>query len=200
MKELKVRLTFTEEMLGTAPNNPDIHREFIASKSPNPETIEDEVAAIGVEGVVEKNTTIFPKRADGTPFIYDYMIKGFFKEAASALKKVDGKKTTKIKAFKKEVDNLIFVYPREIPLILDGMKIAGCQRPLRAETAQGPRVSLANSEAAPEGTKVEFTVKCLVDDDIDLVKEWLEYGELKGLGQWRNSGKGRFTVEYLEET
>jgi hypothetical protein len=28
-----------------------------------------------------------------------------------------------------------------------------------------------------------------------LVEEWLEYGELRGLGQWRNSGKGRFTAE-----
>lgn len=22
--------------------------------------------------------------------------------------------------------------------------------------------------------------------------EWLDYGELRGIGQWRNSGKGRF--------
>ena len=25
-----------------------------------------------------------------------------------------------------------------------------------------------------------------------LVREWLDYGKLRGLGQWRNSGKGRF--------
>lgn len=27
--------------------------------------------------------------------------------------------------------------------------------------------------------------------------EWLDYGKLRGLGQWRNSGKGRFTYELL---
>ena len=33
MKTLKARLTFTEELLGSANNNPDIHEDFIASKS-----------------------------------------------------------------------------------------------------------------------------------------------------------------------
>ena len=26
-----------------------------------------------------------------------------------------------------------------------------------------------------------------------VVREWLDYGQLRGIGQWRNSGKGRFT-------
>jgi len=25
-----------------------------------------------------------------------------------------------------------------------------------------------------------------------LLREWLDYGQFKGIGQWRNSGKGRF--------
>lgn len=199
MKRLNVKITFTEDMLGTAPNNPDIHREFVASKSPNPETIEEEVAAIGVDGAVEKSMTVFPKGADGIPFIYDYMVKGFFKEAAGALKKVKGTKSADLKAHKKEVDNLIFVFPREIKLDLKGTKIDNCQRPLRASTAQGERVSLANSEVVSAGSTAEFTVQCLVDADAALVKEWLEYGRLKGLGQWRNSGKGRFIAEVEEE-
>lgn len=28
--------------------------------------------------------------------------------------------------------------------------------------------------------------------------ERLDYGELRGIGQWRNSGKGRFTYEELK--
>lgn len=74
MKELKVKLTFTEELLGTASSNPEIHEEFIASKSPDAKTIAEEVAAVGVEEVVEKQMTIFPKLEDGTPFVYDYQI------------------------------------------------------------------------------------------------------------------------------
>ena len=27
--------------------------------------------------------------------------------------------------------------------------------------------------------------------------EWLDYGQLRGLGQWRNSGKGRFRYTLL---
>lgn len=30
------------------------------------------------------------------------------------------------------------------------------------------------------------------------VLEWLEYGQLRGIGQWRNSGKGRFSYEITE--
>lgn len=198
MKEIKVKMTFTEELLGTASANPEIHEEFIASKSPDAKTIEEEVAAVGVEEVVEKAMTIFPKTQDRVPFIYDYQIRGFFKEACSALRKVSGTESSKIKAFKKEVDNLIFVEPREIPMDLHGKVLGNCQRPLRAQTAQGERISLANSETAPAGTSIEFTVQCLVDSDVNVVKEWLKYGKFKGLGQWRNSGKGKFEVEILE--
>lgn len=199
MRKLKVRLTFLEEVLGTASANPEIHREFIASKSPDPETIEQEVEALGIDAVVEKGMTIFPKNADGQPFIYDYQIRGFFKEATSCLKQVPKTISSNVKAFKKKIDGLVFVEPRQIPLDLHGMMMDNCQRPLRGSTPQGERVSLANSDAAPESTTIEFTVICLVDDDVKWVKELLEYGRFKGLGQWRNSGKGRFTVEYLEE-
>lgn len=84
MKEIKVKLTFTEAVLGTCPGNPDIYREFIGGNAPDANTLEDEVAALGVEGVVEKGKTIFPKLDDGTPFFYDYQIKGFFKDTCGA--------------------------------------------------------------------------------------------------------------------
>jgi len=33
-----------------------------------------------------------------------------------------------------------------------------------------------------------------------MVMECLEYGKLKGIGQWRNSGKGKFIFELEEES
>lgn len=99
--ELKVRLTFLEDILGTASSNPELHEEFIASKAPDAKTVAEEVAAVGVDEVVEKSMTIFPKNADGRPFIYDYQIRGFFKEACSCLKKVPDTISSKIKAHKK---------------------------------------------------------------------------------------------------
>lgn len=198
MIKTKVRLTFTDEILGTSSGNPELHREFIASKAPDAQKMEEEVAALGVDAVEEKSMTVFPRLADGTPFLYDYQIRGFFKEICGAVKAISGTKSSKIKAHKKKIDNTIFVEPREIPLDLHGMKMANCQRPLRASTAQGERIALANSEVCPEGTSCEFEVLCMVDEDAAMLREWLEYGKYKGIGQWRNSGKGRFTFEVID--
>lgn len=196
MKEIKVRLTFTEELLGTASSDPHIHEEYIASKAPDAPSRAEEVEALGVDEVVDKQKTIFPRNADGEPIMWDYQIKGFFKDTCSALRKVTGTRSSKIKAFKKEIDGLIFPEPRQIKINVDG-DIGNCQRPLRASTAQGERIALANSETIPAGATIEFTVVCLADSYIDTVKEWLDYGKYRGFGQWRNSGKGRFTWEEL---
>lgn len=196
MKEIKVKLTFTEPVLGTCPGDPDIYTTFIASKSPDANTLEDEVAAIGGDGVVEKGKTIFPKLDDGTPFFYDYQIKGFFKDTCGGLRKVKETKSSSIKAFKKEIDKLIFVEPRTIPILFDG-EMGECCRPLRAQTMQGERVSLALSEQIPAGATCEFTIVLLSDDHEKAVREWLDYGRFSGIGQWRNSGKGRFRWEEI---
>lgn len=196
MTKVHVKLTFTDDLLGTSSGNPELHREFIASKAPDAAKMEEEVASLSVEAVEEKSMTVFPKMADGTPYLWDYQIRGFFKEICGAMRGIPGTKSSKVKAYKKKVDNTIFVEPREIPLDLHSMKIADCQRPLRASTMQGERIALANSEVCPQGTTCEFDVLCMVDEDVDMLREWLEYGKYKGIGQWRNSGKGRFEFTF----
>ena len=196
MTKVHVKLTFTDDLLGTSSGNPELHREFIASKAPDAAKMEEEGASLGVEAVEEKSMTVFPKMADGTPYLWDYQIRGFFKEICGAMRGIPGTKSSKVKAYKKKVDNTIFVEPREIPLDLHSMKIADCQRPLRASTMQGERIALANSEVCPQGTTCEFDVLCMVDEDVDMLREWLEYGKYKGIGQWRNSGKGRFEFTF----
>ena len=213
MEKLHVKLTFVEPILGTSPNNEEIYRDFIGSKAPDAATIEDEVAAVGADEVAEKGMTVFPRDPDGKPILWDYQVRGFFKDACSMLsrltvKEVDpatgkAKKTVKnesgkMTAFKKTIDGLIFVEPRMIPLNFDG-EIGICQRPLRAQTMQGERVALAMSEEIPAGATAEFTVLCLDPGHIKAVKEWLDYGSLRGIGQWRNSGKGRFRYKIIEE-
>lgn len=197
MAEMKVKLTFIEEVLGTACNKANIHDEYIASKAPDAPSREEEVAALGVAEVVENDMTVFPKLENGEPFFWDYQIKGFFKDACGVLRKVKGKKSEKIKAYKKEIDGLIFVRERKIQINCNG-GMGECQRPLRASTAQGERVALAHSETVPVGSTIEFTIECLKDDLMAAVIEWLDYGRLRGLGQWRNSGKGRFTWEEVK--
>lgn len=199
MKTMKIRITFTEPILGTSPSNKDVYRDYIGSKAPDASTIEDEVEALGVDEVAEKSMTVFPRTADGVPFLYDYQIKGFFKDTCGGLKKVTSTKSSKIKAYKKEIDKLIFPFPREIPFENFGT-VGECQRPLRAQTAQGERISLAMSEQIPAGATITFSVDMLSDDHEDLLREWLDYGKYSGIGQWRNSGCGRFLWEELDDT
>lgn len=200
MNEMRVRVTLIEEILGTASNNKDIHREFIASKAPDAMTREEEVEAIGAEAEIEKSMTVFPRNKDGKPIMWDYQIRGAFKDSCGMLRNVSGSESSKVKAYKKYIDGLVFIKEREIPFVFDG-EIGSCQRPLRAQTAKGERISLANSETIPAGAQLEFTI-CWYEDakkqiSRELIKEWLDYGKLHGLGQWRNSGKGKFTWEEI---
>ena len=197
MKEIKVKITFLEEVLGTTSSNPEIHKDFFESNAPDSKSRKEEIEAVGVEEVIEKSMTIFPRNKDGQPIFWDYQIKGFFKDACGMLRKVPGSASSKIKAYKKEIDGLIFVKERKIPIIFDG-EIGSCQRPLRAQTAQGERVALANSETVPAGSTIEFTIQLMCDTHEKAVREWLDYGVFRGIGQWRNSGKGKFEWSEVE--
>lgn len=196
MKEIKVKVTFFEDVLGMSPANENIYRDFIGSKSPDAASVDEEVEALGAEAYTEKQMTVFPKE-DGVPFIWDYQIKGFFKDACGGLRKVKGTHSSKEKAYKKTIDKLIFPEPRKI-FFEDFGTIGECQRPLRASTPQGERISLAISEEIKAGASLTFSVMCLCDENVDLVREWLDYGKYSGFAQWRNSGKGRFTWEEVE--
>lgn len=201
MINLKVKVTFDEDVLGTASANPDIHKEYIASNAPDAASMEEEVEAIGAEAVFEKAMTVFPRGKDGNPIAWDYQWKGFLKDAFKSLKKVPKSECGKIKAYKQEIDGLIFVSPRQIPInIPEGKEMGICQRPLRASTAQGERIALASSETVPAGSEMIFTIQLLLDTHEKAVIEALNYGKLRGFGQWRNSGAGRFHYEILERS
>ena len=96
MKEIKIKVTFIEEVLGTASNDKDIHEDFIASKAPDAPSREEEVEAVGVEEVIAKGKTVFPKDEDGCPIFWDYQWKGFFKDSCGALRKVKGTESSKL--------------------------------------------------------------------------------------------------------
>ncbi len=197
MKQLHVKIRFTEPLLGTSPKNDRIYEEYIASLAPDQERADEEMETVPID--MEKLGTGFHRDENG-PFIYDYNVKGFFKDAAGMLRRVKGTKSSKLKAYKKLIDGLVFVEPRRIHLQLpDGAEIGILERPLRASTAQGERVALARSEYAPEDTRIEFDIILLDDSLGPAVREWLEYGRLRGLGQWRNASYGRFIVESIEE-
>lgn len=205
MKELKVRFTFIEDVLGTASNNPEIHSDFIATNAPDAPSRQEEIEAIGIEEYEEKQMTVFPRLSEENPvpIFWNYQIKGFFKDTCSALKRCKGedfaKESCKMSAFKKVIDGCIFVEPRKIPIDMHGGQIGNLQRPLRGQTAQGERISLANSETVPAGSTVDLTIICLSNDHEKAVIEWLNYGKWKGMGQWRNGSWGIFKWNFIND-
>ena len=215
MKSIHVRLTFFEMMLGTASNNKEVYSDYIASKAPDAPSREEEIATIGVEEYGDKQITVFSRDTDGTLLLWEHQIKGFFKSACSALQKCKGeefsKESCKIKAFKKVIDTLVFVSGKPVEFvgglpkdpcrklrIQTAGEVGRLERPLRAQTAQGERISLATSETVPEGSTVDLWI-IVPDAYANVIPEWLNYGVLHGIGQWRNAGYGRYTWERIED-
>ena len=195
---MNVRLTTVEPILGMEPGDPEIYRKYIASKSPDATTVEEEVRSLGEDAVVEKGKTVFARDPDGNPAFWDYQIRGMFKGACGFLRNVSKSESSKVKAYKKAIDGRIFVRPRMVPISFEG-EITDCQRSLRTSSPQGERVGLAISERIPAGATIEFRIGLLEKSDQKVVEEWLDYGHLSGIGQWRNSGMGRFVWELLDD-
>lgn len=194
-KKIKVEIELIEAMLGTVPKNKDIYKDFIQKKARekgvDPQTLDNELEDI-VE-MEEKGWTGFRQDENGL-YIYDYMMKGFLKESAN-IQKDD----IKIKNFKSKMQQYVFVFPRKIYLQKtkpDGIE----ERPLRAMTLQGPRVSLARSDFVDAGIK--FTIELVIFPNKEITEEAirkvLDYGEFCGLGQFRSGSWGRFKYKILD--
>lgn len=198
---MKIQITTLEEMLGTKAANKDVFADFIASKCPDDDARRQELET--AEHREEAGTTVFHRDADGDLILWDYQVKGFLKEAADIMRQaeeepaqVEGQKKARKRwgSAKSKFDNFVFVSPRQIKLgkkAPDGI----CERPLRAQTMQGPRVSLARSELISAGTSFFVEIDLIPGAPITeaMIRQCLDYGKFKGIGQWRNSGKGRFT-------
>lgn len=188
----QVELVFQEEMLGTVPKDKEIYSTYIESKKP----VEIEAEETDTIEMEEKGWTGFHSEND-KPFIYDYMLKGFFKDACGMLRRQPKSESSKLKAYKKIIDGLIFVNPRKIFITLKGGKLGVNERPIRIQGPQGERVALARSDTAPAGSSIEFEITILGGVSKKLLKEWMDYGILRGLGQWRNAGFGKFSYKFV---
>lgn len=203
----KYLLTGTEPILGSNPADAKVRETYIESKKP---ATQSENESELTPDVVSENygLTVFLRHPDtDKPMIFDYTVRGFLKEALLTLSPQLG-----LVAPKSKVDKYLFVSPRHIQICNhDSSPVAEpdgvYERPLRAMTMQGPRVTLAGSEIINQWqVTVMFT---LLDNkgskgkgatlDWDAVESALDYGQFQGLGQFRNGGFGRFTWERIEE-
>lgn len=211
MTKYLVTITTTEDMLGSAPADPEIYRSFIATKkhkddrakataaqlaemdADEKKITEEELKLLPAE---DKGITVFRRNAGGL-ILTDFMIRGFLKEAAEAVSGIWGVRS--------KIDKWLFVKERQIPVMRNGAQLKDSEgineRPLRAMTMQGPRVALAASEVVKAGATMTFTIlvfplgesKGKLDEET--ISSWLEYGAYNGLGQWRTGSNGRFTYE-----
>ena len=213
IEKIRVRLIFIDSILGSEPGSAELHADYSQGKIPDDQYTPEELQQIKAEEIAalmegdQKGKTVFYRDQNGQPCLKNNHIKGFFKSACAALKSDKENISSKMTSYKKEIDTHVFVYAnsdnkanRFIPIQNYG-EIGSCQRPLRAQTMQGERVAIADSEEIQAGAFIEFDVITLAHDKKplgpDLIKEWLDFGELNGLGQWRNSGHGAFTYEVI---
>jgi len=190
-----LRITFEDEILATCGTN----EYFVTAMAKPDEAKAIEAATDEYEGIEEdeRPMTVFPRTEDGKPFIYDYLIKGFIKNAAKAFNTIGGDK--KLTSYKSKIDGGVFIEPRQLVLDLpEGQELGLCCRPLRASTMQGERVTIAKSESAPVGSSLECYIKVMNPEIKKKIFEYLDYGYYNGLGQWHNAGKGKFSYEILE--
>ena len=135
--------------------------------------------------------------------MFDYKVRGFLKEAAAA---VTGR--TGLTAYKSKIDRWLFVLPRRIYMTNGvGQIIAepqgALERPIRAMTMQGPRVSVKRSDLVREGARMSFRLVVLPLGERELTRErigsWFDYGQWTGMGEWRTGSYGRFKVVSFED-
>lgn len=192
-----------QPLLGSNPADPEIRSKYIESKKPV-DSQEDEGGFLN--GVDEKSglSVFLRDPVNGNLMMFDYVIRGFLKEALLTLSSQIG-----IVAAKSKVDKFLFAGPRCVA-VLDGngqpvMEPDGIfERSLRAMTMQGPRVALAGSEVVNDWQiKIKLT---LIENEKtakskaltwEAVEQALSYGQFQGLGQFRNGGFGRFEYERL---
>lgn len=204
MEKRTYRLHGTTKILGAQAANPKVHSEFIAAKAAKLAKGEEQTAMLPEENLETKGLTVF-LRDDGVLCLADYVIKGFLKEALGVIKS-----QVKIGSPATKVDNFVFVEPDYIHFTRGGKPVTDAdeifERPLRAMTMQGPRVSVSASEIIRPGWEIEFTL-ALIDNEKtaksvaltwNVIEEALNYGAYKGLGQWRNGQNGHFTWEQVK--
>ena len=151
------------------------------------------------------------------PFIFDYQIRGMFKDACGLLSRAKNNKSSDLKAYKKQVDGNIFVAPRKIAFNVaesyiddNGSEVSAYDpenpsrlrlmaRPLRTSGPTGERSAIAISEVMPPMSTFKFEVLMTNKNLRPVIEEWLDYGLIRGLGQWRNSGIGTFRWRLLDD-
>lgn len=192
METREYNLTFFENLLGGVPLRKELYKNHVATTEMANDIHDEEFAdELSMVREADEIMTGFYSDSEGV-YLMDYQIKGFMKEAGNILKDI-----VKIKALKSKLDNFLFITPRHIWL---AEKPSGLlERPLRGMTARGPRIALAKSEYVKAPLTIKIGIQMIPHKELnfEVIETLLGYGELKGIGQWRNGSYGRFKFERI---
>ena len=189
----KLKVEFITPLLGSQPG---LNRAIQIAQSTGRVLPEDEYFSLA--DAENRGLTVFHRTPDGKPALLNYQVTGFLKEAGKVLNGING-----IRNLKWKVSVYVFITPRFIPLIIpSGEEITQLERPLRAETMQGPRVAITSSEVAPMGTTFVCGLELINKSELneETLRDLLDYGYSRGIGQWRSSGAfGNFRYDLERE-
>ena len=224
--ELVVKLSFISDILGTAPSPELLKRDFfktIGKKAlKDAKKLEEKTEGLSTEAYTEEDykvskssdeeknneitqITYFRKDNKGI-YLPNFMVKGFLKAAAQALKEQINLPNPRAK-----IDRYVFIFPNKIYLYRNGKVLKKHKdeyiRPIRAMTPKGERTSLVSSERieASEDNPIttdEIKIVLIKNKEINLekLKKMLEYGFYSGISQFRSAGFGRFKWELIFQT
>lgn len=189
-------------ILGGLPASRDIYTQYIASKNPQGDGDQEIIDHLREE----KGITVFARDSRENICLLSRHIRGFFKEALSALKA-----QCDIGRVKNKIDTLLFVEPALIPLMRNGRTITDedsmLERPLRADTLMGPRIALQSSEIIEDPWEFDMEISLFPNNGTsrkeslswEAIETALDYGAFHGIGQWRNADYGKFIWKKVEE-
>lgn len=203
IEKFDVTLTLTEPLLASQPGNKELLAAFVASKASSEDKKQEEIDVSQIHDKTEKLSTVFARDDNGI-FLWDYQIRGMIKEALKTIIEIGDDGSLSKWTVGQAVDRMLFVKPRRVYICRDGSPLKTFdgheERSLRAQTPQGERVCLARSQRVDVGY-VTFRLELFRSKDPkskqnitpEALEKALNYGEYKGLGQWRSGGFGRFT-------
>jgi hypothetical protein len=174
-------ITLTEPLLGGVPKRKDVYTRYVAMTTGG---AEDET----FEEVEEAGWTGFYTDEKGRPCLMDYQIKGYLKEVANILRPQLG-----VPNLRSHVENAVYVFPRKV-VIAEHVADEPFERPMRVMTVQGPRTTVARSDYVDAGASFSVELRLMRNMKVteDILRTIVGFGEIRGLGRWRNGSYGRF--------
>ncbi len=116
IEKMTVKITFTEDILGSLPADENLLTRFVSSKIDDP-MLQAEEGDCLPERSRDSGHTVFPEDDEGI-FLWNYQVKGFLKEAANNMKLAVG-----VKNLRSKINNFVFITERRIRIKRDGENI-----------------------------------------------------------------------------